>query len=59
VNIPVDMIRSGDTFHIRRLDGVDPMITWAMGSATGNQSFFLIKRPYDNSSKKRRNHVSL
>ena len=30
------LIKSGDTFQILRLDGLDPMIAWAMGSATGN-----------------------
>ena len=29
------LIKSGDTFNILRLDGLDPMIAWAMGSATG------------------------
>ncbi len=46
------MIRSGDTFHIRRLDGIDPMIAWAMGSATGTFNFIIVSknnlnRPYD------------
>ena len=30
------LIKSGDTFDILRLDGLDPMIGWAMGSATGD-----------------------
>ena len=30
------MIRNGDTFNIMRLDGLDPMIAWAMGAATGH-----------------------
>ena len=34
--IPSQMIKSGDTFLIRRLDGIDPMIAWAMGSQNGN-----------------------
>lgn len=38
VNIPVEMIRSGDTFHIRRLDGISPIICWAMGGATGHMT---------------------
>ena len=29
------LIHSGDTFDILRLDGLDPMIAWAMGAATG------------------------
>ena len=29
------LVKSGDTFDILRLDGLDPMIAWAMGSATG------------------------
>ena len=29
------LISSGDTFDILRLDGLDPMIAWAMGAATG------------------------
>lgn len=32
------MIKSGDTFHIRRLDGLDPMIGWAMGAETGHMT---------------------
>ena len=31
VDIPVEMIRSGDSFYIRRDDGLDPMIAFAMG----------------------------
>ena len=35
--LPIDqnLIMNGDTFDIMRLDGLDPMIAWAMGSATG------------------------
>ena len=29
-------IKNGDTFNIMRLDGLDPMIAWAMGAATGH-----------------------
>ena len=36
------LIKSGDTFQILRLDGLDPMIAWAMGSATGNCSLLLL-----------------
>lgn len=32
------MIRSGDTFHIRRLDGLDPMICWATGTPTAHMT---------------------
>ena len=35
VDIPVEMIRSGDSFYIRRHDGLDPMISWAMGVPHG------------------------
>ena len=37
------LIRSGDTFNILRLDGLDPMIGWAMGSATGNDDLLYKK----------------
>lgn len=38
VNVAIDesLIRSGDSFCILRLDGIDPMISWAMGSADGH-----------------------
>jgi len=36
LDIPKQMIRNGDTFNIMRLDGLDPMIAWAMGAATGH-----------------------
>jgi hypothetical protein len=29
-------IKSGDTFYIIRLDGLDPLLAWAMGSTTGH-----------------------
>ena len=35
VDIHEDLIHNGDTFHIMRLDGLDPMISWAIGSTTG------------------------
>lgn len=38
VDIPVEMIKPGDTFHIIREDGLGPMIAWAMGSATSHMS---------------------
>ena len=34
--IPEEEIKNGDTFDIMRLDGLDPMIAWAMGAATGH-----------------------
>jgi len=36
LDIPKEMIKNGDTFNIMRLDGLDPMIAWAMGAATGH-----------------------
>ena len=36
-------IKSGDTFDILRLDGLDPMIAMAMGSATGHTAIALWK----------------
>ena len=36
LNIPEEEISNGDTFDIMRLDGLDPMIAWAMGAATGH-----------------------
>lgn len=41
VDIPEEMISNGDTFHIMRLDGLDPMIAWAKGSTTGIFKFNL------------------
>ena len=41
------VIRSGDTFQILRLDGIDPIITWGMGSVNGNKPFIA---PYISSS---------
>lgn len=40
MNVPIDesLIRSGDSFCILRLDGIDPMIAWAMGSANGHHT---------------------
>jgi hypothetical protein len=34
--IPEDQIKSGDFFGVMRLDGIDPMLAWAMGSTTGH-----------------------
>jgi len=33
---PAHKIQSGDIFGIIRLDGLDPMLAWAMGSTTGH-----------------------
>jgi hypothetical protein len=33
---PESMVHSGDFFGIIRLDGLDPMLAWAMGSTTGH-----------------------
>ena len=41
LDIPPEMIRNGDTFDIMRLDGLDPMISWAMGSSTGHTAVAL------------------
>jgi hypothetical protein len=40
VDIPVEMIRSGDTFYVRRHDGLPSFISWGMGT---NHSIFFIK----------------
>ena len=34
-------IKNGDTFNIMRLDGLDPMIAWAMGASTGHTGMCL------------------
>eukprot|EP00456_Euglypha_rotunda_P042391 TRINITY_DN3307_c0_g1_i14.p1 TRINITY_DN3307_c0_g1~~TRINITY_DN3307_c0_g1_i14.p1 ORF type:complete len:150 (+),score=27.29 TRINITY_DN3307_c0_g1_i14:192-641(+) len=36
VNIDTSKVRDGDFFGLLRLDGVDPMLAWAMGSTTGH-----------------------
>jgi len=36
VDIPVSQIKSGDFLGIIRLDGLDPMLAWGMGSHTGH-----------------------
>jgi len=36
VNIDESTVQSGDFFGIIRLDGLDPMLAWAMGSSTGH-----------------------
>lgn len=44
--MPVDksLIKNGDTFDIMRLDGLDPMIAWAMGASTGHTAIALWKQ---------------
>lgn len=41
--VPVDasLISSGDFFGVIRLDGLDPMLAWAMGSTTGHTTVAL------------------
>ena len=43
--MPIDknLVKNGDTFNIMRLDGLDPMIAWAMGSATGHTAIAMWK----------------
>jgi len=36
VDIPVNSVKSGDFLAIIRLDGLDPMLAWGMGSHTGH-----------------------
>jgi hypothetical protein len=36
VTIDESTVQSGDFFGIIRLDGLDPMLAWAMGSTTGH-----------------------
>ncbi len=36
LDIPEHLIQDGDTFNIIRLNGLAPMIAWAMGAATGH-----------------------
>lgn len=36
VDIDEDLVHSGDFFGIIRLDGLDPMLAWGMGSVTGH-----------------------
>ena len=51
--LPVDknLIQNGDTFDIMRLDGLDPMIAFAMGAATGHTAIALWQ---ENEVKKQR-----
>ena len=43
--LPIDtsLVKNGDTFDIMRLDGLDPMIAFAMGAATGHTAIALWK----------------
>jgi hypothetical protein len=41
VPVPVEDIHSGDFFGVIRLDGLDPMLAWAMGSTTGHTTVAL------------------
>ena len=43
LEIPAEMIKNGDTFNIMRLDGLDPMIAWAMGASTGHTAVAMWK----------------
>lgn len=36
VDIDEDLVHSGDFIGIIRLDGLDPMLAWGMGSTTGH-----------------------
>jgi hypothetical protein len=36
VDIDEDLVHSGDFIGILRLDGLDPIIAWGMGSVTGH-----------------------
>ena len=41
--IDINLVENGDTFDIMRLDGLDPMIAFAMGAATGHTAIALWK----------------
>jgi len=41
VNIDPSTVQSGDFFGVIRLDGLDPMLAWAMGSTTGHTTVAL------------------
>jgi len=49
VEIDEDYIQNGDFFGIVRLDGLDPMLAWAMGSTTGHTTIAL-RDPYENNT---------
>lgn len=38
---PAEQVHSGDFFGVIRLDGLDPMLAWAMGSTTGHTTVAL------------------
>lgn len=38
---PAEKVHSGDFFGVIRLDGLDPMLAWAMGSTTGHTTVAL------------------
>ena len=38
VEIDESLIHSGDFFGIIRLDGLDPLLAWGMGSSTGHNT---------------------
>jgi hypothetical protein len=38
---PAEEVQSGDFFGVIRLDGLDPMLAWAMGSTTGHTTVAL------------------
>jgi len=40
-NLDPSLIHDGDFFGVLRLDGVDPMLAWAMGSTTGHTTLAL------------------
>lgn len=41
VEVDESLIQSGDFFGVLRLDGLDPMLAWAMGSTTGHTTVAL------------------
>ena len=47
--VPIDesLIASGDFFGVMRLDGLDPMLAWAMGAHTGHTVLALREPPND------------
>lgn len=41
INISEDLVQDGDFLGLQRLDGLDPMLAWAMGSSTGHTAIAL------------------
>lgn len=41
LDVPESLIHPGDFFGVIRLDGLDPMLAWAMGSSTGHTAVAL------------------